>query len=57
MKCIKCAEPTDITFPLTINGEIQDGGCTGCWEDECADLFWDTVDALSAFEQGVKNER
>lgn len=41
--CPRCTRNTtdELTWPLTICGQIVDGGCQECWEDDCAQAWWD----------------
>ena len=40
-RCHQAIEPNDVTWPLTLDDAIVDGGCQTCWEDECAEAWWE----------------
>jgi len=37
MKCPRCGKENDDNWTL----KEGDGGCQGCWEDECNEAWWD----------------
>ena len=41
--CPRCARSVidETTWPLTIGGQIIEGGCQECWEEDCATAWWD----------------
>jgi len=43
MKCPRCGEENTDNWPLTIDGEVKDGGCQMCWEAECAKSWWEIM--------------
>ena len=50
MKCPKCEEFNDDNWPLDIDGEIKEGGCQMCWEEECGEKWWVMVCAIEPVE-------
>lgn len=48
MKCPKCGIENDDNWPLEIDGEVEEGGCQGCWEADCADAWWEMVEYIGA---------
>jgi len=39
--CPKCGKMNDDNWPLTIDGEIKEGGCQMCWEEESDEAWWE----------------
>jgi hypothetical protein len=46
MICPLCGLENDYDWPITVNGEIKDGGCQECWEAECAREWWKMIEVL-----------
>jgi hypothetical protein len=45
--CDRCLDKDDKGWPVrNEDGYIVEGGCTECWEDQCAEGFWEAVDAF-----------
>jgi len=40
-KCPKCGKLNEDDWPLEINGEIVEGGCQDCWEEQCDKAWWE----------------
>jgi hypothetical protein len=45
-KCPKCGNMNDDNWPITVDGEIKEGGCQMCWETESDEEWWKTVCAM-----------
>ena len=43
MICPKCGTENKDNWPLYIDGEIKDGGCQDCWEDESDKMWWKMI--------------
>ncbi len=43
MKCPICETENTDNWPVTVDGDIQDGGCQECWEKECDESWWEAV--------------
>lgn len=39
-RCHRQVDPTDITWPIDVDGATVEGGCQGCWEADCAVGWW-----------------
>lgn len=46
MRCPNCGEENDDNWPVSINGEIEDGGCQKCWENESDSAWWDAINMI-----------
>jgi hypothetical protein len=45
--CHRCLDKDDKGWPVrNEDGYIVEGGCTECWEAQCAEGFWEAVDAF-----------
>jgi len=40
-RCPKCGAKHKDNWPVTVNGNVEIGGCQECWEAECSEAFWD----------------
>jgi hypothetical protein len=49
MKCPKCGIENEANWPITVNNEIEWGGCQDCWEAESDAAWWNAVDSLIAY--------
>lgn len=53
-KCPACGEENTDSWPIHVNGEVVDGGCQKCWENDCDHLWWEQVRAIEVMhEKGV----
>jgi len=46
MDCPVCNKENDDNWPLDVDSKIKDGGCQDCWEDQCDDGWWRSMEAL-----------
>jgi len=44
MNCPLCNIENDDNWPVSVNGDIKEGGCQECWEQQCDDAWWDQLE-------------
>ena len=50
-KCPGCGQTTGEDWPISVGGQIVDGGCQECWEAQCSRAWWQRVQALGVLQE------
>lgn len=48
IQCPKCGAIDDANWPITVGGQVVEGGCQNCWEAECDADWWAAVPVWAA---------
>jgi hypothetical protein len=43
-KCNRQIEPGEVTWPVSVDGRVEVGGCPDCWEAQAEAAWWDAVE-------------
>jgi hypothetical protein len=52
-RCRRDIAPNETTWPVCVDARLVEGGCQECWEEECAQAWWDAGALIESLDAAI----